>query len=960
MRVKGVMLFLLALLLVAAFAGNAPVANAATSQTVNMDQVVARLNAIGLVQGYPDGTFGLDKNITRAEFAAIVCRALGMESAAQSAKGATQFSDVPASHWASGYINLASGKGIIKGYPDGTFKPDANVNYAEAATMLVRALGYEPAVGAAGGTWPSNYLGKAGEKGILDDVSFISWDNAAVRGDVFLMLDNSLDVDLMEQTGYGTDITYEEKDGENILNQYLDITVIDEDNYKDYTTDEEQLRVGNVPRTDMDTLDPDEIRFDNYRAGSTFKVAPGINPNEWLGYSVEAWIKDQTHGDDLVLYLEPSEDQQVLKDVIDSDISAYAGKQQIDLEKAGKVYDVLDSATIYLNNKEYAVDDFFALGDQLEDAMVTAVLNDDDEVTFLDVFDYADLDDPDDNMEIWLVKDVDAQAELVEYYDETGAENEEDLSGLDYVVIRNGQVAGLEDIKPFDVVNAINNNDQWLLVATDKRVSGTGGVAQGSNIYGYDIFVDGKKYDVDYALTFSDDDNDSIDKPSTSDLDDLTDENITIYLDNRGWVRHVVTGAAVAGKGDMAVVSETPVKEYTGKDYTLALMNEQGQEMSFTFDPADVDFYINKGGTKTLVGEDDFVKVLEDYKDGTIGNVTVQGVPGITLALTPDNFVVPVEYKVNSRGELTQLYLRNDLQANLVSEDDGTLDLDEDDDQATFDDGNDPGTFRGTDKTVVFDLTDKTEESSAGGATVYNLDDPKVTNWDGVKSKDHVELYYSTDDDEIDYLFVTAVQGSLGSEGNYAVVKNLTVKNGDDALDLVTADGSRKTYVIDTGSAKKADFIYYEINADDEIKVIPIISGNKRDKAPVDVAVYDADDAEEVALDRLALFEVDSASSRSIEATAESGGGYYVVNDKTVYYDIHSMGTIGKVNGVSKGDFVLAVDTDDDGGAYDYVVILHDYSDRPSGTTGEDAIDDLGFQPGRFYIGTGTWELLGD
>ena len=55
-----------------------------------------------------------------------------------------------------------SRQGLIKGYPDGTFKPANQVSYAEAITMLVRALGYKDEF--LSGQWPANYLAKAGEK----------------------------------------------------------------------------------------------------------------------------------------------------------------------------------------------------------------------------------------------------------------------------------------------------------------------------------------------------------------------------------------------------------------------------------------------------------------------------------------------------------------------------------------------------------------------------------------------------------------------------------------------------------------------------------------------------------------------------------------------------------------------------------------------------------------------------
>jgi len=103
--------------------------------------------AVKMFTGYEDGTFKPEGDITRAEFAAIVVRMLGQEAQADGAKGITKFDDVPSTHWASGYINIVSNLGIVNGYGDGNFGPEDNVTYEQAVKMCVVALGYEPAAG---------------------------------------------------------------------------------------------------------------------------------------------------------------------------------------------------------------------------------------------------------------------------------------------------------------------------------------------------------------------------------------------------------------------------------------------------------------------------------------------------------------------------------------------------------------------------------------------------------------------------------------------------------------------------------------------------------------------------------------------------------------------------------------------------------------------------------------------
>ena len=99
---------------------------------------VATLSSMGVITGYPDGTFRPTANITRAEFATLLSRLSG----ADSARGAA-FSDVSA-HWARKAIAAVSAKGWVSGYPDGTFRPNANITRAEAMAMLNRMLGRLP------------------------------------------------------------------------------------------------------------------------------------------------------------------------------------------------------------------------------------------------------------------------------------------------------------------------------------------------------------------------------------------------------------------------------------------------------------------------------------------------------------------------------------------------------------------------------------------------------------------------------------------------------------------------------------------------------------------------------------------------------------------------------------------------------------------------------------------------
>lgn len=97
---------------------------------------IATLSAMGILQGYPDGSFHPNDLITRAEMACILARFSGEEG---DGKGKTEFTDIE-DHWAEKEIMLVEDFKWIEGYPDGAFGPGNNISRAETATMVNRML----------------------------------------------------------------------------------------------------------------------------------------------------------------------------------------------------------------------------------------------------------------------------------------------------------------------------------------------------------------------------------------------------------------------------------------------------------------------------------------------------------------------------------------------------------------------------------------------------------------------------------------------------------------------------------------------------------------------------------------------------------------------------------------------------------------------------------------------------
>lgn len=174
-------------------------------------EAVNVLNKLGVINGYDDGSFKPDNNVTRAEFTAMLLRTRGMGAVGSTSLENPPFPDVvtPDVSWAIGNIRTARELGIVNGYDDGTFKPNNNVSYEEAVKMIVCALGYGE-MGSEGAFWYSKYIMTATSLGFLDGAGG-AIATPATRATIAQMLYNCLEVKLAEDNAI-TDKTILEND----------------------------------------------------------------------------------------------------------------------------------------------------------------------------------------------------------------------------------------------------------------------------------------------------------------------------------------------------------------------------------------------------------------------------------------------------------------------------------------------------------------------------------------------------------------------------------------------------------------------------------------------------------------------------------------------------------------------------------------------------------------------------
>ena len=148
------------------------------AEIVNQD-AVAVTSAIGMFEGYEDGSFGPENVVTRAEMAVIICTMLyGAGVNVNQFAETNVFTDVPA--WAQGYVNLCSSLGIVAGVGDGKFDPKANLTREQAAKLVAYLqLGKKSADALVGGNkftdvaanrWSAGYVDYCATTGIVAGV----------------------------------------------------------------------------------------------------------------------------------------------------------------------------------------------------------------------------------------------------------------------------------------------------------------------------------------------------------------------------------------------------------------------------------------------------------------------------------------------------------------------------------------------------------------------------------------------------------------------------------------------------------------------------------------------------------------------------------------------------------------------------------------------------------------------
>ncbi|MDY0255883.1 S-layer homology domain-containing protein [Gudongella oleilytica] len=544
------------------------------------EDAVARLELLNVLKGYPDGSFKPENTITRAEFAAVAVRAKGLAGVAEAAKGLPSgFSDVPAGHWAAGYVGVAGSTGIVNGIGGGLFAPNAPVKYEEAVTMLVRALGYEVSAQAKGG-YPFGYLIVAKEIDLLDDVVG-TMGVPATRGMVAMLTDNALEIPMMVQVGFGTDTKWVVSgtgDSEE------EVFLLDFMGFKAYEGLVKKIDVSKS-KVEIDGKDSDMNGWYNAPAGFDYFTTHMANVKVWLD------------GDDIVVY--------TLKDKVYFDAFEVDG-DEIDLVTADVSFDLGKAAP--------TADAEFA----------KIVVNKDGEVDYIEVLDLDGF---------ILVDKVDDEI-IVDL-------NDDELDVEDFAIVKGGKSVQVSDLEKGDLVffidgDILGGEFEGLAIAFNN--SKTGKI---DRVYSDSFRFGGKNYtfDATYAMYLDGTDLDGLTMDIIEGMYDEESE-VEIFFNFNGDVALVAgeTGNVTTSSFYAVVTEETSTwTTRSGKMWSLDVLTEKGEEVAYDLKDTDInattspDDFFKGTWDETTILEGVLVKITVD-EDGEVTKVEKLTTHAVTAA----------------------------------------------------------------------------------------------------------------------------------------------------------------------------------------------------------------------------------------------------------------------------------------------------------------------------------------
>ena len=616
-----------------------PVCAASTATSAEM-QV---LTDLGIVKGYEDGSFRPDDVITRAEVVAIINRVQGLSDAAKAASGVSIYSDVKATDWFAGDVNLATQMGIISGDGDGTFRPNDQVKYEEAVKMVVAALGYNREYVMKQGGWPTGYLVIATQAEVTKGLSVAAGD-PAYRGVVAKLVYQALTAPMMVLSTYDDDgkATYKADPNSTLLGKKL--------NFAKVTGFVSANNVSALSGSETDATNTVRLMYNkvvgNKDILDTNKKEFITNTDYALGHIYDFYIAE----DDNKLYIVSAEEgKNETITLVENEEYVITSKDNTiiveDLDGDEKEYELSDTYKALVNGKV----DTLPVEFDSDDVVELIDVDSDNEYDYVFITKYI----------IGIVDSIYGNNKKIGFknissLDMTKYLEEEDYS---YSIVINGtkRVYDISDLMEYDVLTIVKSDKSIDITVSRNTVDGeVDSVDRDENTY----FINGDEY-----------------KISTAQGIDLGVEG-TFYLDTFGkiaWYKGYTSYSGnlgyVAGKGTITKLGETyyeililtkngKFETYTlstkvdaskvsvcdlisyrikdGKVSSVEVLNPEYSKVGVEYD-ASVDAFDGKYGIDEstiifFVGEDD----VDDYTVGNIYSLVDEKLYDITVVETDE------------------------------------------------------------------------------------------------------------------------------------------------------------------------------------------------------------------------------------------------------------------------------------------------------------------------------------
>ena len=181
-----------------------PAVFAAPASGRDSEQAIA-LSALEIMSGDANGNLNLGAPVTRAQFAKMVAMASPVGKTLGDTALVSPYYDVPSTHWSASYVAAVRDMGVMRGYLDGLFHPNANIKLEEGVTVVLRLLGYTDAD--IKGAYPVGQLNLASTLGLDEGVSAKRGENMT-RGDVQNLLYNLLSAKTKDGKVYAASLGY--------------------------------------------------------------------------------------------------------------------------------------------------------------------------------------------------------------------------------------------------------------------------------------------------------------------------------------------------------------------------------------------------------------------------------------------------------------------------------------------------------------------------------------------------------------------------------------------------------------------------------------------------------------------------------------------------------------------------------------------------------------------------------